>query len=38
MGFTTATEFSRARAEVIRLSTGSSELDKLLNGGIETGR
>jgi len=37
MGFTTATEFHQRRAEIIQLSTGSGELDKLLQGGIETG-
>eukprot|EP00736_Rhodelphis_marinus_P009269 Rmarinus@m.5453 len=37
MGFITATEFHRQRAEVIHLSTGAKELDALLAGGIETG-
>lgn len=37
MGFTTATEFHQRRSEIIQLSTGSKELDKLLGGGIETG-
>ncbi|TNN38330.1 DNA repair protein RAD51 A [Liparis tanakae] len=37
MGFTTATEFHQRRAEIIQISTGSKELDKLLLGGIETG-
>ena len=37
MGFTTATEYHRQRAEIIHLTTGSKELDKLLGGGIETG-
>lgn len=37
MSFTTATEFHQRRAEIIQLSTGSTELDKLLQGGIETG-
>jgi DNA repair protein RAD51 len=37
MGFTTATEFSRARADIIYLGTGSTELNTLLGGGIETG-
>ncbi|XP_067942556.1 DNA repair protein RAD51 homolog 1-like [Watersipora subatra] len=37
MGFTTATEFHQKRAEIIQLTTGSKELDKLLGGGIETG-
>lgn len=37
MGFTTATEYQRRRADIISLSCGSKELDKLLEGGIETG-
>jgi len=37
MGFTTATEYHKQREEVIYLTTGSTELDNLLNGGIETG-
>lgn len=37
MGFTTATEFHQKRSEIIQLTTGSRELDKLLGGGIETG-
>jgi len=37
MGFTTASEFHKQRAEIIHLTTGSKELDKLLGGGIETG-
>lgn len=37
MGFTTATEFHQRRAEIIKLTSGSNELDKLLQGGIETG-
>ena len=37
MGFTTATEYHKHRQEVIHLTTGSKELDKLLQGGIETG-
>lgn len=37
MGFTTATDFHMKRAEIIQLTTGSRELDKLLGGGIETG-
>lgn len=32
MGFTTATEFHAKRAELIKITTGSKELDKLLNG------
>jgi DNA repair protein RAD51 len=37
LGFTTATEFQLRRNELINISTGSKELDKLLGGGIETG-
>ena len=37
MGFTTATEFHQRRSEIIQLTTGSKELDKLLGGGVETG-
>lgn len=37
MGFSTATEFHQQRGDIIHLSTGSGELDKLLEGGIETG-
>eukprot|EP01135_Chromosphaera_perkinsii_P010047 Nk52_evm82s1992 gene=Nk52_evmTU82s1992 len=37
MGFTTATEFNLRRQEIIQISTGSKELDKLLGGGLETG-
>ncbi|KAI9199822.1 Rad51-domain-containing protein [Polychytrium aggregatum] len=37
MGFTTATEFHHRRSELITVTTGSKELDKLLGGGIETG-
>ncbi|EFA02866.1 DNA repair protein RAD51 homolog 1 [Tribolium castaneum] len=37
MGFTTATDIHRRRANIIQLTTGSKELDKLLGGGIETG-
>ncbi|XP_046402035.1 DNA repair protein RAD51 homolog A [Ischnura elegans] len=37
MGFTTATEFHQKRSEIIQLTTGSKELDRLLSGGIETG-
>ena len=36
MGFVCATELHQKRSEVIYITTGSSELDKLLNGGIET--
>lgn len=34
MGFTTATEFHQRRAEIIQISTGSKELDKLLQGEL----
>lgn len=37
MGFTTATEFHERRSGMLKLTTGSGELDKLLGGGIETG-
>lgn len=37
MGFTSATEFHLKRSEIIQLTTGSRELDKLLGGGLETG-
>ena len=37
MGFTTATEFHIRRSELICITTGSSQLDALLGGGIETG-
>ena len=37
MGFQTATECHLARQDIIHLTTGSTELDKLLQGGIETG-
>jgi len=37
MGFTTASEYHKQRAEIIHLTTGSKALDKLLCGGIETG-
>ena len=37
MGFTTATELHKQRQEILQLSSGSKELDKLLEGGIETG-
>jgi len=37
MGFTTATEFHQRRAEIVYITTGSQELDKLLGGGLETG-
>ncbi|TPX47113.1 hypothetical protein SeMB42_g02181 [Synchytrium endobioticum] len=38
MGFTTATEYHQRRSEIITITTGSKELDKLLGGGgMETG-
>ena len=37
MGFTTATEFHIRRSELICITTGSSQLNALLGGGIETG-
>jgi len=37
MGFTTATAFNVARSDIIQISTGSKNFDKLLDGGIETG-
>lgn len=37
MGFTTASEFHKQRQDIIQITTGSQELDKLLGGGIETG-
>lgn len=37
MGFTTATAALQKRSELVLLTTGSAELDRLLGGGIETG-
>ncbi|KCZ79458.1 DNA repair protein RAD51 [Anncaliia algerae PRA339] len=37
MGFTSANEYNQKRADVVYITTGSTELDKLLNGGIESG-
>lgn len=37
MGFTSANDFHQIRKEMIYISTGSTALDKLLGGGIETG-
>lgn len=34
MGFTTATEFHQKRSEIIQITTGSKELDKLLGGKL----
>lgn len=36
-GFTSATEYLQARTNLIRFTTGSTQLDRLLQGGIETG-
>ena len=36
MGFVSATELHQKRAEVVYVTTGSAELDKLLGGGLET--
>jgi DNA repair protein RAD51 len=37
MGFTTATEFHSRRADLVFISTGSTNLNNILGGGIETG-
>ncbi|KAI3382718.1 hypothetical protein SNEBB_006912 [Seison nebaliae] len=37
IGFSTATSLYQQRAEMIKICTGSAQLDKLLGGGIETG-
>ncbi len=37
MGFNTAATFHQARKEMVYISTGSCEVDKLLGGGVETG-
>jgi len=37
MGFKSATEIHQMRANIVYVTTGSKELDKLLGGGIETG-
>ncbi|KAI9245218.1 Rad51-domain-containing protein [Phascolomyces articulosus] len=37
LGFTTAMEVHHRRNEMIHITTGSKELDKVLGGGIETG-
>ena len=36
-GFTTAGQVMQQRGEIIRLSTGSTQLDTILGGGLETG-
>jgi hypothetical protein len=38
MGFTTASEIAVTRKSMVKLNTGSLELNKVLGGGIETGR
>lgn len=37
MGFTSARDFAKVREGVIQVSTGSKELDAMLQGGVETG-
>ncbi|EPY52543.1 recombinase Rhp51 [Schizosaccharomyces cryophilus OY26] len=37
MGFTTATEYHIRRSELITITSGSKQLDTLLQGGVETG-
>lgn len=37
LGFISASIFHLKRSEIIQLTTGSKELDRLLGGGIETG-
>lgn len=37
MGFTSAVAYHEARKEIIMITTGSKEVDKLLGGGMETG-
>lgn len=37
LGFTTAREYDDVRSSQLKLTTGSTELDNLLGGGIETG-
>mmetsp|Transcript_12758 Transcript_12758/g.14002 ORF Transcript_12758/g.14002 Transcript_12758/m.14002 type:complete len:338 (+) Transcript_12758:129-1142(+) len=37
MSFRTATDYFEERQQIMRITTGSMELDKLLQGGIETG-
>lgn len=37
MGFTTATEFHERRADLVSITTGSTNLDNILGGGMETG-
>jgi DNA repair protein RAD51 len=37
MGFCSATDYHQQRQDMVYITTGSTELDKLLGGGIETG-
>uniref|UniRef100_A0A2N9H4W3 DNA repair protein RAD51 homolog n=1 Tax=Fagus sylvatica TaxID=28930 RepID=A0A2N9H4W3_FAGSY len=37
LGFTSATQLHAQRLEIIQITSGSRELDKILEGGIETG-
>ena len=37
MGFTTAAEYHKQREQILKIHTGSKELDKLLADGFETG-
>ena len=37
MGFTTAAEYHKQRKQILKIHTGSKELDKLLADGFETG-
>lgn len=37
MGFLSASDLHEKRVEIVRLTTGSREIDNLLNGGFETG-
>jgi DNA repair protein RAD51 len=37
MGFCSAADYHRQRQDMVYITTGSTELDKLLSGGIETG-
>ena len=36
-GFVTATTLHARRAEIVRITTGSKNLDQILQGGVETG-
>ena len=37
LGFTTAKDYAIQRSSMLKLTTGSSDLDKILGGGMETG-